>query len=425
MATTTASAIEAPAVQERGGHWSLGQWRLRSKMILILLLVSQIPLIAVAAFTIYMARGALLHQASINMLGVGSEVARELDHQLLGWQEDIVTVSQLPEVVAYAMSPSDAWGQIALASLKAEASRKNYGSIAVVNREGKIILSSAPGDVGTDVSFRPYVIEALKGKAYISDPSVSVITNKPSIFTSAPVRDSNNQVIAVVRSRLDLYGLWDLVEQAAQQSVPGTVAMLLDDHGIRIAHSASKGNREGVVKTLLYRAVAPLDPETTKQIVAEKRFGTATTERVNVLPLPQVAAAIKARAATTFEAAADNSTVSHQSASVPLQAMPWHLVLQAPDPSFTSAAVRMTQVTAAAAGLFALLIVLVAILIARGVTRPVMQLTEVADRISLGELSAKIEIERKDEIGDLAEALRRMQTSLQAAIERLRTRRTT
>jgi HAMP domain-containing protein len=52
-------------------------------------------------------------------------------------------------------------------------------------------------------------------------------------------------------------------------------------------------------------------------------------------------------------------------------------------------------------------------------------LSEVADRISLGELNAEIPINRRDEIGDLAEALRRMQVSLQTAIERLRAKRTT
>ena len=85
----------------------------------------------------------------------------------------------------------------------------------------------------------------------------------------------------------------------------------------------------------------------------------------------------------------------------------------------------MTQISIGAAALFGLLTILIAYFIAGGVSRPVAQLTEVADRISLGELDAQIRIDRKDEIGDLAEALRRMQASLQAAIERLRLRRAT
>ena len=417
-----ATASVTPA---RVGPAKTGPWRLRTKMILILLLVSQIPLAVVAGFTIWTARRALLAQAGVNMLGIGTQVAREIDNQLLAWREDILSASQLPELVAFASTPSEAGGKSAVRALKAEATKAHVDSIALVNRQGKIILSSAESDVNTDVSFRPYFIEALKGEPYISDPSVSVITGRPSLFMSAPVRDAGNQVVAVIRSRLDLYGLWDLVEQAAQQSVPGTIAMLLDNAGIRIAHSASKGNREGVVQTLLYRAIAPVDGETLKQIVAEKRFGQAATERVSVIPRPEVASALQSAQATAFEASADNSPLRHQSSAVPLTQKPWHLVLQAPEPSFTRAAVRMTQIGLAASAGFALLTILAAYALARGITAPLLQLADVADRISLGELNAKIRINRRDEIGDLAEALRRMQVSLQTAIERLRARRST
>lgn len=425
MATKAAPAVKSSKLSKPSKRsWSLGPWRMRSKMVVILFLVSQVPLLAVSAFTIVTARRALLDQASINMLSVSSEVGREVDNQLLGWRENIVAMGQMPEIIAYAAKPTEATAKAAAAALKAEASKANYQSVAIC-RDGRIVLSSSDPDVGSDVSFRAYFNDAMKGNVVITEPSISTTTNKPALFMSAPIRDANNQVLAVVRSRLDLYGIWDLVEQAAAQSVPGTVAMLLDNDGIRIAHSASRGNREGVVNTLLYRAVAPLSPEATKAIVAEKRFGNATTDRVNVLPLPEVAAALKTPQATTFSASADNSAERHQSAVVPLKIKAWRLVLQAPDPSFTKAAVKMTQISAAAAVGFGLLTILVAFFIARGVTRPVTQLTEVADRISLGELNAKIQIDRKDEIGELAEALRRMQTSLQAAIERLRARRTT
>jgi HAMP domain-containing protein len=46
----------------------------------------------------------------------------------------------------------------------------------------------------------------------------------------------------------------------------------------------------------------------------------------------------------------------------------------------------------------------------------------VADRISVGELDAVIDINSKDEIGDLAEAITRMQDSVRLSIERLRRR---
>jgi C4-dicarboxylate-specific signal transduction histidine kinase len=189
-------------------------------MVLILLLVSQIPLIAVSVFTIVTARKALLEQASINMLSVGVEVAREIDNQILAWRENILAMGQMPEIIAYASKPTEATARAAVLALKAEATKANYQSVAIC-RDGKIVLSSSDPDVGADVSFRAYFTEAMKGTPIITEPSISTTTNKPALFMSSPIRDANNQLVAVVRSRLDLYGIWDLVEQAATQSVPG------------------------------------------------------------------------------------------------------------------------------------------------------------------------------------------------------------
>lgn len=43
--------------------------------------------------------------------------------------------------------------------------------------------------------------------------------------------------------------------------------------------------------------------------------------------------------------------------------------------------------------------------------------------MKLGELDVEIPVEGRDEVGQLAESLHRMQASLRAAIERLRARR--
>ncbi len=56
-------------------------------------------------------------------------------------------------------------------------------------------------------------------------------------------------------------------------------------------------------------------------------------------------------------------------------------------------------------------------------TRNIQYLTEAADRISVGDLEAEIEVKSKDEIGSLADAISRMQDSLRFSIERLRRRR--
>lgn len=59
----------------------------------------------------------------------------------------------------------------------------------------------------------------------------------------------------------------------------------------------------------------------------------------------------------------------------------------------------------------------------RALSRPIIRLTNAADRISVGELDMEIRTNRKDEIGDLAEAIARLQDSIRLSIERLRRRR--
>ncbi len=60
---------------------------------------------------------------------------------------------------------------------------------------------------------------------------------------------------------------------------------------------------------------------------------------------------------------------------------------------------------------------------ARSVIRPIRYLSEVADKISMGELDTPIKIKAKGEVGALAESIERMQTSVKAAIERLQKRK--
>lgn len=56
--------------------------------------------------------------------------------------------------------------------------------------------------------------------------------------------------------------------------------------------------------------------------------------------------------------------------------------------------------------------VLVSVFFARGITRPIIELKTVAEKISLGETDVKVTTGRKDEIGQLAEAFDRMVTAV-------------
>ena len=71
-------------------------------------------------------------------------------------------------------------------------------------------------------------------------------------------------------------------------------------------------------------------------------------------------------------------------------------------------------------GVSIIMFILLTSMYSRTIVKPIVYLTDVADRISLGDLDTKIEMRSSDEVGMLAESFDRMQESLKAAIERLR-----
>jgi HAMP domain-containing protein len=73
-------------------------------------------------------------------------------------------------------------------------------------------------------------------------------------------------------------------------------------------------------------------------------------------------------------------------------------------------------------GTAAILIALITFVYGNHVSGKIKRLTDVTDRISMGELDAKVPMSSRDEIGALAEAIIRMQNSISISIERLRRR---
>lgn len=418
-ATGELTQTRAPAT------WKAWNWRLGPKMMIAFLVVTLIPLALTGYVSVTSARLALLQQGTVNLTSLSKKTALEIDQYLSERRDDIVTLSQMPDIQTYATSPDKSTAQtLALKAVTAMVKRADYDSLAIINRDGVVILSSADQEVNANVKSEPYFKEALAGPSYISNVSYSDLSGRPSIYFSSPVRDAVNNVVGVIRSRINLYAIWRFVERDAGEAGQGTIGMLLDENGIRIAHSASFKNRDGIQDSLIYRSVVPLPDAVRTQYIAENRFGPNTKDRLQIVSLPEVAEALKnPQQKTTFESSADNSSVRHEAAIAALDNKPWVYVMMTPIPTFTSEAdslaTRFAAITLIVAGFAAL----VGLLFARAITNPIVQLTHVAERVSLGELDVQISIRRKDEIGDLADALGRMQASLQAAIERLRARR--
>ena len=101
----------------------------------------------------------------------------------------------------------------------------------------------------------------------------------------------------------------------------------------------------------------------------------------------------------------------------------WALAIQQEEQEVFADLKRMQKFAVILLIVTVVIVLLIAWISARAVATPIKKLTEVAERMSLGDLNMKINISSRDEIGLLAQAIKLMQTSLRLAMERLRQKR--
>jgi C4-dicarboxylate-specific signal transduction histidine kinase len=304
----------------------------------LLLVLGLAPMELVGSVALQGTRDRLTDLAVANLTSRSTATAATIDSYIQTRRRDIIAVSQIPDIIAYAQNLGDA-GQrgLARAALAAAASvGPEYESIAVLDLNGTIMAASIQTDEGTNLRFRDYFQNARTGQAYVSDPSYSVITNKPALFFSAPVKTTDGVLVGVVRSRINLGVIWDLVENDLGSVGVGARSFLVDDFGIRLAVAETKGNRDKA-ESLIYKVIAPIERDVALKLAADRRFGQKSAEQLIVDPLPELKAVIDGMGRTgavpfTFTA----SGAEQRAVATKMESKPWVYVVTMPPASYTS-----------------------------------------------------------------------------------------
>ena len=392
----------------------------RRKVLVALLAVGVLPIAVAGVLSIKSTRDQLTDLAVANIDQRSSSTAAAIDDYLRSRLGDIVVLASMPDVIRYAASPSDVTLKAsAREALKAAAARSpEYESIAVVGMDGTITAASVATDEGTSVKFREYFLQAQAGKTYISDPSYSVITERPALFFSAPVKSPTGQVLAVARTRVNLAAIWDLVEGDAGAVGAGSHGMLIDDYGIRLAVSETKGHREQA-EQLIYRPIAPIDAQTAAKLQADKRFGNLrSVDQLVVDPIPSLAATID-QLRTSAGAFGEFSYVAggeQRGVAARLRSKPWTYVLAVPIATYTRAADTATLDAAAMLAMGAGFALVIGLLLTRSLVEPLRRLVTAATEVSIGRVdlrTARFDTRSGDDITrEVASAFDRMLNAL-------------
>jgi C4-dicarboxylate-specific signal transduction histidine kinase len=367
--------------------------RFWQKVLVALLVVGVLPIALVSAVSINNTRNDLTTLGVTNIQQRSTSTASAIDAYLQSRLGDIVLVGKLPDIVRFGANLNDPAAKTAARQALAAAAARSpeYESVAVVDPNGTIVAASILTDEGTSVKFREYFLTAMKGGTYISDPSYSVITNKPALFFSAPVTDGQ-KVLAVVRTRVNLAAIWDVVETDQGAVGEGAHGFLLDDYGIRLAVSETKGHRDQA-ESLIYKPIAPIEPETVTKLVADKRFGQKTPDQLVIDPLPTLKTALDAlpKGKSTSAQFAYGSGLGEQRGVVTrLVAKPWAYVLAVPLATYTKAADDATFNALSVVGIGLLLSFIIGVYLTRSLVGPLRRLVGEATAVSTGDVDLRV-----------------------------------
>jgi methyl-accepting chemotaxis protein len=233
-----------------------------------------------------------------------------------------------------------------------------------------------------DYSDRDYYKSIMMGKNLSWQTLIGKTSQKPALVLAVPIK-SANQTVGVMAAAMTVD---DISKNIATWKKGETgYAFLVDEKGYVVSHPdkqyvATRKNLDSHPLIANYR---------------KKGWTTITTR---------------------FNTANGHPALGH----VRSNNYGWALALQQDDSEVFSALNRVQKFALTLLGCTILLVSVIAWFSARAIVTPVMKLTDAAERMSLGELNVKIDIKSRDEIGLLAQAIGRMQTSLRLAMNRLR-----
>jgi len=321
-------------------------------------------------------------------LGEQAQAALSVDALLVanavdGWNERraenlqslarLTAIQRFLEIAPAGRASYQDTAQDALVSM--DITEADVDSIALLDPSGAVVASSNVKDLGQSVAQRDYFQAAMRGQPYISGVSISTITNAPSIFHSAPVKNADGKVLGVIRSRSSLEQAAQAIEAARSRVGQGGLGVLLDQDGLVIASN--------VEATWLLRPVAALKPEVNAAMVADKRWGNnPQPEPIGMTDLVQ-AIGVQGRRSFVWRKGGQD----YQAVAVPLQTTRWSYAAALPVSTIQAAANDLLYVTGLLTLIALALAAGVSIWGSRNITAPITAISQVAVRIAFGDVS--------------------------------------
>ncbi len=405
---------------------------LRNKLILVSLALALIPMILVAYIANRNAQRVLTQNADDSLTLAASQAASNLD-AFIDYNLDAVrTEAQYPEMaVLLELEPQNRAGsnaEVNVFSTLSTLARRSpvfLNSYGLLDRNGLVVADTDPGEMNKDMSSRSYFIEAVNsGLPYVSDIDYSELSQTPSMYFSAPVRNNLGDIIGVLRARYNAGAIQQLLTQQSNFKYGDFFGLVVTQNNLMVANNDYPEE--------IYKSIVPLTKAQLQELQANRQMPDIMTVEQSYIDIPDLAAGLRNIAAApnfSGEFHAPSGEEAHEVGAsleragiAQMKNLPWYVVVGESEDKLLAPVQVQTRGTLVIGVLAAVAAVLFALLIALFLTAPITRLAEVANRLASGDLSARSTSLTKDEVGSLAATFNTMAEQLSSMVSSLEQR---
>jgi len=398
---------------------------IRTKLLLISLTLTLIPLIALSVISNRFLQQSLQTRTN-ESLAVAAEQTRltvdnffETNLETLEIESSLgamIRFLSLPEVERYnSQEKLDA-----VSMLKSfQAKEKVYvPSYAILDHNGLNVYDTDITKSGTYEGATSYFKASAETAASYAGPvEFKPRTGEAYITFISPIKNESDQVIGYLRSKYDARILQDLISANTNLLGEGSYPILLDENGLRLA--------DGFSPESTYRLISGITQEKHEALLEQSRIPDTLPLSNLALPQNDLVVALNNRETNKFYTAyitQKNIPVLHSGVIVPTKNQPWSIVYLQDRSILTAAVTNQNRIFTTIGLLVAAIISLFVVLAASQFTKPIIELTQSAEKIASGDLSVQARVTTEDEIGTLGKSFNAMTTQLRDLVETLESR---
>lgn len=365
--------------------------KLGTKLILVGAIILLIPLATVGYMAVSKATDGLVAIEHEQLAGTSKALAEGVNNVLKGEIKLVTDLSVGNATVNAATAVAAKGAENARKEIKAlnhklqvfsqtKGLKENSQVVVATGPDGKIFAASQDKYLGVSIANRQYLKDAISGRTNIGQAALNKVTSEPFVPIAVPIYSSDGKVVGMIANVLSIGFLSDLIVNTKAGETG--YAYMIDKTGKTIAHPVEK-----------------------------HRF------KLNALKIPGM---------ETFSqkmVAGDSGVEGYVFDGIPktcgyapVELTGWSIGLTLPDKEFLAPAHAVRNIVAVVTCIFFVVALAVFFLFAKSITKALQKSVDLAVRVADGDLTAEIDIQQKDEIGQLADALRNMMNKLRAIV---------